>query len=185
MTTRRAARPRRGAARDDDGRRDLAAAGSRSRAAWSTRSAGRATSPEADETLSARGCLVTPGLINTHHHMFQNLTRVFGPGLKRELLDWAGALGDMWVRMDEEASYVSTWIGLAELALGGCTQTTDDMYAHPRPKLIDAQIAAARDVGLRFDPCRGAVALGAGRRRDLPRRAGAGRRRRSSPTPNG
>ena len=92
--------------------------------------------------------------------MFQNLTRAFGPGLRRELLEWAGALGDMWVRMDEEASYVSTWIGLAELALGGCTQTTDDMYAHPRPKLIDAQIAAARDFGFRFDPCRGAVALG-------------------------
>ena len=71
-----------------------------------------------------------------------------------------GALGDMWIRMDEEAAYVSTWIGLAELALGGCTQTTDDLYAHPRPNLIDAQIAAAREVGLRFDPCRGAVALG-------------------------
>ncbi len=121
---------------------------------------GPGAEPEAAETLSARGCLVTPGLINTHHHMFQNLTRAFGPGLKRELLEWAGALGDIWIRMDEEASYVSTWIGLAELALGGCTQTTDDMYAHPRPNLIDAQIRAAQDVGLRFDPCRGAVALG-------------------------
>ena len=140
--------------------------------------------PEA-ETLSARGCLVTPGLINTHHHMFQNLTRAFGPGLKRELLEWAGALGDMWVRMDEEASYVSTWVGLAELALGGCTQTTDDLYAHPRPKLIDAQIAAARDVGFRFDPCRGAVALGRERGRDLPAPSSCRTPTRSWPTPSG
>ncbi len=57
--------------------------------------------------------------------------------------------------MDEEAAYVSAWVGLAELALGGCTQTTDDLYTHPRPKLIDAEIAAARDLGFRFDPCRG------------------------------
>ena len=108
----------------------------------------------------------------------------FGPGLRRELLEWAGALGDMWVRMDEEASYVSTWIGLAELALGGCTQTTDDMYAHPRPKLIDAQIAAARDFGFRFDPCRGAVALG---REDGAIFAPSSCRTptRSSPTPSG
>jgi cytosine/adenosine deaminase-related metal-dependent hydrolase len=116
--------------------------------------------PEADELLSARGCLVTPGLVNAHHHMFQNLTRAFGPVLNSELMSWAGTQSDMWVRLDEEAAFVSTWIGLAELALGGCTLTTDDLYAHPRPNLIDAQIAAARDIGFRFDPCRGAVALG-------------------------
>jgi cytosine/adenosine deaminase-related metal-dependent hydrolase len=121
---------------------------------------GPGSEPEAAETLSARDCLVTPGLINTHHHMFQNLTRAFGPGLRRELLDWAGLLGDMWIRMDEEAAYVSAWVGMAELALGGCTQTTDDLYAHPRPNLIDAEIRAARDLGFRFDPCRGCVALG-------------------------
>ena len=89
------------------------------------------TEPARGETLSARGCLVTPGLINTHHHMFQNLTRAFGPGLRRELLEWAQTLGDMWVRIDEEAAYVSAWVGLAELALGGCTQTTDDLYTAP------------------------------------------------------
>jgi cytosine/adenosine deaminase-related metal-dependent hydrolase len=116
--------------------------------------------PEADETLSARDCLVTPGLVNAHHHMFQNLTRAFGPVLNSELMSWAGTQSDMWVRLDEEAAFVSTWIGLAELALGGCTLTTDDLYAHPRPNLIDAQIAAARELGFRFDPCRGAVALG-------------------------
>ena len=72
--------------------------------------------------------------------MFQNLTRAYGPGLRaRAARAGPALLGDMWVRMDEEAAYVSTWVGLAELALGGCTQTTDDLYAHPRPKLIDAR----------------------------------------------
>jgi 8-oxoguanine deaminase len=116
--------------------------------------------PDADEVLSARGCLVTPGLVNAHHHMFQNLTRAFGPALNCELLVWARMGGEMWLRLDEEAAYVSAFIGLAELALGGCTTTTDDLYAHPRPRLIDAEIAAARDVGLRFHPCRGAIAVG-------------------------
>ena len=121
---------------------------------------GPGTEPRATETLSARGCLVTPGLVNAHHHMFQNLTRCFAPVLNSELMSWAGTQSDMWVRLDEEAAYVSAWVGLAELALGGCTLTTDDLYAHPRPKLIDAELAAARDIGFRFDPCRGGVALG-------------------------
>ena len=89
---------------------------------------------------------------------------------------WAGTQSDMWVRLDEEAAYVSAWVGLAELALGGCTLTTDDLYAHPRPKLIDAEIAAARDVGFRFDPCRGGVALGRDDGLIFPRRARAGPR---------
>ena len=113
--------------------------------------------PRAIETLSARGCLVTPGLINTHHHIYQNLTRSFAPVVNAAFLDWWALLGAIWTRLDEEASYVSTWIGLAELALGGCTTTTDHLYVHPRPKLIDAQIAAAREVGLRFHPVRGAM----------------------------
>jgi cytosine/adenosine deaminase-related metal-dependent hydrolase len=116
--------------------------------------------PEGERVLSARGCLVTPGLISAHHHMFQNLTRAFGPALNRPLLEWAQTGGEMWLRMDEEAAYVSAWVGFAELALGGCTATTDDLYAHPRPNLIDASIAASREVGLRFHPTRGAIAVG-------------------------
>jgi 8-oxoguanine deaminase len=113
--------------------------------------------PDAKEVLSAKGCLVTPGLINTHHHIFQNLTRSFGPVVNQELNVWASTLAEMWKRIDEEATYVSTWVGLAELALGGCTTTTDDLYVHPQPNLVDAEIAAAREVGLRFDPCRGTL----------------------------
>ncbi|MFN8221903.1 MAG: amidohydrolase family protein [Gaiellales bacterium] len=111
--------------------------------------------PAAREVLDARDCLVTPGLVNTHHHIFQNLTRAFAPVVSAPFADWIEALGPIWARMDEEAAYVSTWIGLAELALGGCTTTSDQHYVHPIPKLIDAQIRAAHEVGLRFHPARG------------------------------
>ena len=79
--------------------------------------------PAAARVVSARGCLVTPGLINTHHHIFQNLTRAFASAVNATLFDWLGTLYPVWSRLDEEAAYVSAWIGLAELALGGCTTT--------------------------------------------------------------
>jgi cytosine/adenosine deaminase-related metal-dependent hydrolase len=119
----------------------------------------RGDEPAALEELSASGCLVTPGLINTHHHIFQNLTRSFAPVVNADLLSWLHDLGRTWTRLDEEASYVSAWIGLAELALGGCTTTTDHLHIHPQPKLVDAEIAAAEEVGLRFHPARGAMDL--------------------------
>jgi cytosine/adenosine deaminase-related metal-dependent hydrolase len=115
--------------------------------------------PPAREVISAGGCLVTPGLINTHHHIFQNLTRAFGPVVNADLLTWLGTLARVWLRLDEEAAYISAWIGLAELALGGCTTTTDHLHVHPRPRLVDAEIAAAREVGVRFHPARGAMDL--------------------------
>lgn len=118
---------------------------------------GTGTPPPGRETLSAKGGLVTPGLINVHHHIFQNLTRAYAPATNATLFDWLTTLSPLWARLDEEAAYVSAWIGLAELALGGCTTTSDHLYIHPRPRLIDATIAAARDVGLRFHPVRGAV----------------------------
>ena len=120
---------------------------------------GRGDEPAALEELTASGCLVTPGLINTHHHIFQNLTRSFAPVVNADLLTWLHDLGRTWTRLDEEASYVSAWIGLAELALGGCTTTTDHLHIHPQPKLVDAEIAAAKEVGLRFHPARGAMDL--------------------------
>src|SRR5262249_43524592 len=115
--------------------------------------------PAAAQVLSARGCLVTPGLINTHHHIFQDLTRAFPPAVNATPFDWRSTLYPVWSRLEEEAAYVSAWIGLAELALGGCTTTSDHLYVHPRPKLIDAEIAAAREVGLRFHPTRGSMSL--------------------------
>lgn len=113
--------------------------------------------PSAREVLSASGCIVTPGLINTHHHMFQNLMRSFGPVINSDWLLWRELLGPTWTRLDEEASYVSAWIALAELALGGCTTSIDHLFVHPRPRLIDAQIAAARDIGMRFHAVRGGM----------------------------
>jgi cytosine/adenosine deaminase-related metal-dependent hydrolase len=115
--------------------------------------------PEADEVLCVRDCLITPGLINAHHHIFQNLTRSFAPAVNETLFGWLSTLYPVWSRLDEEAVYVSTWVGLAELALGGCTTTSDHLYVHPAEKLIDAEIAAAREVGLRFHPSRGSMSL--------------------------
>ena len=115
--------------------------------------------PQATEVLSARGGLLTPGLINTHHHIFQNLTRSYAPAIGGGLFEWLTTLYPLWSRLDEEASYVSAWIGLVELAFGGCTTTSDHLYVHPNPGLIDAEIAAAVEVGIRFHPTRGSMSL--------------------------
>ena len=117
--------------------------------------------PEAHRTIDASGGLVTPGLINTHHHIFQNLTRAFAPALAGDLFHWLRTLYPVWSRLDSEAAYVSAWIGLAELALGGCTTSTDHLYVHPRGggDLISAEIEAARDLGFRFHPTRGSMSL--------------------------
>jgi cytosine/adenosine deaminase-related metal-dependent hydrolase len=117
--------------------------------------------PDAVRTVDARGCLVTPGLVNTHHHLYQNLTRAFAPALTGGLFDWLVALYPMWSRLDEEAAYVSAYVGLSELALGGCTTSTDHLYVHPRGggDLISAEVAAARDLGIRFDPTRGSMSM--------------------------
>jgi cytosine/adenosine deaminase-related metal-dependent hydrolase len=117
--------------------------------------------PEAARTIDARGCLVTPGLVNTHHHMYQNLTRSYAPVVNGTLFEWLTGLYPVWAGIDEEASYLSTWVGLAELALGGCTTTTDHLYIAPRGggDIWSAQITAAREVGLRFHPTRGSMTL--------------------------
>jgi cytosine/adenosine deaminase-related metal-dependent hydrolase len=117
--------------------------------------------PPARRVIDATGCLVTPGLINTHHHIYQNLTRAYGPAINRSLFDWLTTLYPIWAGLDEEASYVSAWIGLAELALGGCTTSTDHLYVHPRGggDLISAEITAAVELGMRFHPTRGSMSL--------------------------
>lgn len=116
--------------------------------------------PAARTLLDARGCIVTPGLINTHHHMYQNLTRNWAAEeLQGGLIPWLQQLYPAWARLDEESVYLSTWVAAAELALGGCTTTCDHLNVHPKPKLIDAQVLAAADVGLRFHATRGAMDL--------------------------
>jgi len=146
----------------DDGRRELAGG-------WvaitggliSGVGSGSDPSPAAAAVLDASGCLVTPGLVNTHHHIYQNLTRSYGPAINGPLFEWLTALYPLWARIDEEAAYLSAWVGLAELALGGCTTTTDHLYVAPRGggDLWSAEIAAARELGMRFHPTRGSMTV--------------------------
>ena len=119
------------------------------------------TPPSATEELNAEGCLVTPGLVNTHHHLYQNLTRALPSMTSQPLFGWLQSLYPLWRGLDEESIYVSTWIGLAELALGGCTTSTDHLYVHPAGggDLLSAEIAAARSIGMRFHPTRGSMSL--------------------------
>ncbi len=116
---------------------------------------------EATRTIDASDCLVTPGLINAHHHLYQNLTRAYRPALGGSLFHWLQTLYPLWARLDEEAAYVSAWVGLAELALSGCTTSTDHLYVHPAGggDLISAEIAAATALGVRFHPTRGSMSL--------------------------
>jgi cytosine/adenosine deaminase-related metal-dependent hydrolase len=117
--------------------------------------------PDAVRTIDARGCLVTPGLVNTHHHLYQNLTRAYAPALTGGLFDWLVTLYPLWARLDEEAAHVSAFVGLTELALSGCTTSTDHLYVHPRGggDLISAEVAAAHELGVRFHPTRGSMSL--------------------------
>ncbi len=113
----------------------------------------------ARRVIDASGCVVTPGLVNTHHHLFQNLTRSYVPALSGDFFDWVRRSWRAWSRLDEEAVYVSAWVGMAELALGGSTTTADHLFVHTQPRLIDAEIRAAQDFGMRFHAVRGAVDL--------------------------
>jgi cytosine/adenosine deaminase-related metal-dependent hydrolase len=117
--------------------------------------------PEAAERLDASGCLVTPGLINTHHHLYQNLTRALPAMTAAPLFGWLQSLYPRWARLDEEGAHVSAWVGLAELARSGCTTSTDHLYLHPRGAgdLLSAEILAAVDLGVRFHPTRGSMNL--------------------------
>jgi cytosine/adenosine deaminase-related metal-dependent hydrolase len=117
--------------------------------------------PPAHEVIKADGCLVTPGLINTHHHIYQNLTRAFAPAVSENLFGWLTALYPLWAKLDEEAAYLSAWVGLAELALGGCTTSMDHLYVHPKNggDLLTAEITAASELGMRFHPTRGSMSL--------------------------
>jgi cytosine/adenosine deaminase-related metal-dependent hydrolase len=122
---------------------------------------GRAgTEPTARRVIDARGCLVTPGLVNAHHHMYQSLNRGLKVGRTfNGLVEWLNFYYPIWERLDQEAIYLSTWMSLADLALDGCTTSSDHLNIHPQQRLLDAEIAAAREVGVRFHPTRGAMNL--------------------------
>jgi len=92
---------------------------------------GTGPAPAAIRTIDATDCLVTPGLVNAHHHLFQNLTRAYPPMTDKPLFGWLQALYPLWRGLDTEAAHLSAWVGLAELALSGCTTSTDHLYLHP------------------------------------------------------
>jgi cytosine/adenosine deaminase-related metal-dependent hydrolase len=116
----------------------------------------------ATHTIDGSGCVAIPGLINTHHHLFQTLTRALAAAANAELFDWLRTLYPLWARIDEEALHVAALVGMAELMLSGCTTTSDHHYLFPhgQAKLIDAEIAAARKIGIRFTATRGSMSVG-------------------------
>lgn len=110
--------------------------------------------------VSAQGCVVTPGLVNTHHHLYQTLTRAVPGGQDALLFGWLKTLYPIWARFGPEEMFVSAQVGLAELALSGCSMTSDHLYLFPNGARLDDTIAAAAEVGLRFHPTRGAMSIG-------------------------
>ena len=112
------------------------------------------------EVIEARGCVVTPGLVNTHHHLFQSLTRAVPGGQDALLFGWLKVLYPIWARFGPEEMFVSAQVGLAELALSGCSMSSDHLYLFPNGARLDDTIAAAGEVGLRFHPTRGAMSIG-------------------------
>ncbi|MEO1555769.1 MAG: 8-oxoguanine deaminase [Pseudomonadota bacterium] len=112
------------------------------------------------EVVDARGCVVTPGLVNTHHHLYQTLTRAVPTAQDALLFGWLSALYPIWARFKPEHMFVSAQVGLAELALSGCTLSADHLYLYPNGARLEDTILAAREVGLRFHPTRGAMSIG-------------------------
>jgi cytosine/adenosine deaminase-related metal-dependent hydrolase len=108
----------------------------------------------------ARGCVVTPGLVNTHHHLYQTLTRAVPGGQDALLFGWLKTLYPIWAGFGPEHMRVSALIGLAELALSGCTTSSDHLYLYPNGARLEDTIDAAREIGLRFHPTRGAMSIG-------------------------
>ena len=110
--------------------------------------------------VEARGCVVTPGLVNTHHHLYQTLTRAVPGGQDALLFGWLKTLYPIWSRFGPEEMRVSALTGLAELALSGCTLTSDHLYLYPNGARLEDTIDAAREIGMRFHPTRGAMSIG-------------------------
>ena len=114
--------------------------------------------PTADTVIDARGMIVLPGLINTHHHLYQTLTRCIAQD--SVLFDWLVTLYPIWARLTPEAVNVSATVGLAELMLSGCTTSSDHLYVYPNGCKIEDEIQAAVELGIRFTATRGSMSLG-------------------------
>ena len=143
----------------DDERRDIADGGMFIRDHVIEQVGKTAELPDtADQVLDLSDHVVLPGLVNTHHHLYQTLTRALVHS--SHLFDWLKTLYPIWAQLTDEGVYVSTLTGLAELALSGCTTSSDHLYIFPNDSTLDSQIRAAREIGLRFHAARGSMSLG-------------------------
>ena len=114
----------------------------------------------ADETIDLKGHIVMPGLINTHHHMFQSLTRAVPAAQDASLFGWLKALYPIWSRLTPEMIRVSTQTAMAEMLLSGATTTSDHLYLYPNGSRLDDSIDGAREIGMRFHAARGSMSIG-------------------------
>ena len=115
------------------------------------------------EVLDCTGCVVMPGLVNTHHHFYQTLQRCVPAVQNEPLFNWLTALYQIWKHLDDDAVHWSTLVACGELLKSGCTTSTDQFYVFPRGtsgKFIDVEIGAASEIGMRFQPTRGSMSLG-------------------------
>jgi cytosine/adenosine deaminase-related metal-dependent hydrolase len=115
---------------------------------------------EADEVIDARRHLVIPGMVNTHHHMYQSLTRAIGAVQNAELFGWLRGLYPLWAGLTPEMVQVSTQIAMAELLMSGCTTSSDHLYIYPNGERLDDSIGPAAEIGLRFVATRGSMSVG-------------------------
>ena len=118
--------------------------------------------PAAERRVDGKGLVALPGLVNTHHHFFQTLTRVLPAAQELRILDWLAANYQVWSKIDEEAVYTTARVAIGELLLSGCTTSSDHLYAYPDAcggalSMLGAEITAAAELGLRFHATRGAI----------------------------
>ena len=114
----------------------------------------------ADEVIDARDQIVVPGLVNTHHHMVQTLTRAIGPAQDSELFGWLRALYPIWANLTPQMVHTSTQTAMAELLLSGCTTSSDHLYIYPNGVNLEHSLEAAEQVGMRFHAARGSMSVG-------------------------
>ena len=114
----------------------------------------------ADEVLDLTGHVLMPGLVNTHHHFYQTLTRAVPAAQDANLFNWLKTLYPIWARLQPDDIFTSTSTALTELALSGCTTASDHLYLFPNGSKLDDEIAAASEIGLRIHASRGSMSLG-------------------------